>query len=84
MTEMRNQGVKGRHCESSAMLNALNARGYAISEEEIIGLSSAPGFVYERTSFPFLGGRSHAMRSSGSAAYPARSWSGMRIRTGTG
>lgn len=52
----------GRHCESSAMLNALRAAGYDFTEAEIIGYGAAPSFVYEAGRFPFLGGRSADMR----------------------
>jgi hypothetical protein len=52
----------GRHCESSAMLNALRAAGYDFTEAEIIGYGAAPSFVYEAGKFPFIGGRSADMR----------------------
>jgi len=52
----------GRHCESSAMLNALLAAGYGFTEAEIIGYGAAPSFVYEAGKFPFIGGRSSDMR----------------------
>jgi len=52
----------GRHCESSAMLNALLATGYDFTEAEIIGYGAAPSFVYEAGKFPFIGGRSSDMR----------------------
>lgn len=54
--------VPGEHCESSAIVNALKYQLYTISEEQIIGAGAAPGFVYEKSGFPFLGGRSHTMR----------------------
>lgn len=54
--------ITGHHCESSAMVNALTSSGYSITEEQIIGAGAAPGFVYEKSTFPFLGGRSHEMR----------------------
>ena len=52
----------GRHCESSAMLNALLAAGYDFVEAEIIGYGAAPSFVYVPGKFPFIGGRSSDMR----------------------
>jgi hypothetical protein len=54
----------GGHCESSAMLNALTACGYEFSEEQIIGYGAAPGFLYEKGNFPFIGGRNLGMRES--------------------
>ena len=50
--------LSGVHCESSALLNALNHQGYNISEEEILGAGGILGFVYDGGKFPFLGGRS--------------------------
>lgn len=52
----------GRHCESSAMLNALLATGHDFTEAEIIGYGAAPSFVYVPGKFPFIGGRSSDMR----------------------
>ena len=52
----------GRHCESSAILNALLAAGYDFTEAEIIGYGAAPSFVYQAGKFPFIGGRSSDMR----------------------
>ena len=54
--------IPGKHCESSAIVNALIFQSYFITEEQVIGAGAAPGFVYEKTGFPFLGGRSHTMK----------------------
>ncbi len=54
--------IPGKHCESSAILNALTFLQYNITEEQIIGAGAAPSFEYEKSDFPFLGGRSHIMR----------------------
>lgn len=54
--------IPGEHCESSAILNALTFLQYTITEEQIIGAGAAPSFIYEKSDFPFLGGRSHSMR----------------------
>ncbi|MBI9097980.1 MAG: BtrH N-terminal domain-containing protein [Spirochaetaceae bacterium] len=61
---LNHKAIAGKHCESSAILNALHYQGYEITEEQIIGAGAAPGFVYEKTAFPFLGGRSKNMRES--------------------
>ena len=53
---------KGVHCESSAMLNMLNYEGYGLSEAQIIGGGAILGFMYELSEFPFLGGRTLAMK----------------------
>jgi len=55
---------RGQHCESSAMRNALAACGYEFSEEHIIGYGAAPGFMYQKGSFPFIGGRNTGMREA--------------------
>ncbi len=54
--------LKGGHCESSALMNALAALGYRFTEAEIVGFGSAPSFVYLRQGFPFIGGRSADLR----------------------
>lgn len=50
--------VKGKHCESTSMMNALNYQGAMLSEAMINGLGSsmATSFIKEG-GFPFLGGR---------------------------
>ena len=55
-------GVKGEHCESSAMLNAMLYLGYPVDEPMIVGGGAALGFEYQKSNFPFLGGRSLDMR----------------------
>ncbi len=63
--EVAHAGIeRGRHCESSAMRNALTACGYQFSEEQIIGYGAAPGFMYRKGSFPFIGGRNAGMRET--------------------
>ncbi len=54
--------VPGGHCESSAIMNALNYEGYEISECEITGGGSALAFMFQKGPFPFLGGRNEDMR----------------------
>ncbi|MFA6505640.1 MAG: DUF4872 domain-containing protein [Treponemataceae bacterium] len=54
--------IKGGHCESSALTNALRAIGYDIVESDIIGGGGAPSFMFSADGFPFLGGRSSRMR----------------------
>jgi len=65
---LEHTALAGSHCESSAILNALNYLEYEISEEQIIGAGAAPGFVYEKGKFPFLGGRNIDLRESFSAS----------------
>jgi hypothetical protein len=55
---------EGQHCESSAMLNQLRRQRYDVTEAQIIGAGAALGFVLEGSAFPFLGGRSLAMREN--------------------
>ena len=56
--------IKGDHCESSAILNALRYVGYNMSEAVVAGGGGAPAFsiMSFQGNFPFLGGRSHNMR----------------------
>ncbi len=54
----------GGHCESSAMLNLLRHQGYGISEPQIIGAGSALGFMLDSSPFPFLGGRTMALKEN--------------------
>jgi len=53
----------GRHCESSALRNALLYQGYDFTEAHIVGGGGAMGLLYQRGKFPFLGGRSLTMAS---------------------
>ncbi len=50
--------VPGKHCESSAVVNALKYQGYDIDETLLTGAGAVPSFVYKRSGFPFIGGRS--------------------------
>lgn len=56
--------IKGDHCESSAIVNALRYVGYNMSEAVVAGGGGAPAFSFMslQGNFPFLGGRSHNMR----------------------
>ena len=54
--------IPGKHCESSAIVNALNYLDYGLSEPVVVGGGGAPSFVFTEGNFPFLGGRSHNMR----------------------
>jgi hypothetical protein len=56
--------IKGGHCESSAIMNALWYVGYNMSEAVVAGGGGAPAFsiMSLQGNFPFLGGRSHNMR----------------------
>lgn len=55
--------IPGRHCESSALRNALLYQGYDFTEAHIVGGGGAMGLLYQRGKFPFLGGRSLTMAS---------------------
>lgn len=54
--------LPGRHCESSAMRNAMNYQGYQVEESTIPGAGGAMGFIYQGGDFPFLGSRSLTMK----------------------
>jgi hypothetical protein len=56
--------IPGKHCESSAILNALHYLDYDVSEEMIVGGGGALSFIYEKKPFPFLGGRSYDMKET--------------------
>lgn len=60
--------IKGKHCESSAVINMLNYQGYQITEEQFLGAGSVLGFVYELSKFPFLGGRTLKLKENASKA----------------
>lgn len=64
-SSLNNFTVKsGVHCESSALLNALNHQGYDLTEEEILGAGAVLGFVYQKGKFPFLGGRTLKLKEN--------------------
>ena len=52
----------GGHCESSAMLNALDRLGYGLTEADIVGGGGAPSFLFTKDDFPFIGGRNERLR----------------------
>ncbi|MFH2116305.1 MAG: BtrH N-terminal domain-containing protein [Spirochaetota bacterium] len=54
--------ITGRHCESSAISNALNYLGYPIEECLITGAGGALGFGFDRNTFPFMSARNGDMR----------------------
>ncbi len=56
--------VSGRHCESSALLNALRYQGYEVSEAMIIGGGGALSFAFIKGIFPFIAARNTAMREA--------------------
>lgn len=56
--------LTGVHCESSALLNALNHQGYDLTEDEILGAGAVLGFVYQKGQFPFLGGRTLKLKEN--------------------
>lgn len=56
--------LRGIHCDSSALLNALNHQGYNLTEQEILGAGAVLGFVYQKGQFPFLGGRTLKLKEN--------------------
>lgn len=52
----------GGHCESSALMNALDYLGYGVDEATIIGMGAAPSFMFTTEGFPFIGARSSDLR----------------------
>lgn len=54
----------GVHCESSALLNALNHQGYNLTENEILGAGAVLAFVFQKGEFPFLGGRTLKLKEN--------------------
>jgi Domain of unknown function (DUF4872)/Butirosin biosynthesis protein H, N-terminal len=56
------QVIAGEHCESSAIINALNYLDYSFNEADVVGGGGAIGFMYQRGEFPFLGGRNFTLR----------------------
>lgn len=43
--------IKGGHCESSAIVNALNDQGYPVTEPMVAGGGGAPGFTLTSNTF---------------------------------
>jgi len=56
--------LTGVHCESSALLNSLNHQGYSLNESEILGAGAVLGFIYQKSKFPFLGGRTLELKEN--------------------
>jgi len=56
--------VQGKHCESSAIVNALHYLEYDIDEVMFTGSGATPSYIYDKGSFPFLGGRTLSMREN--------------------
>lgn len=56
------QAIVGRHCESSAIMNAVNYLGYSIPEHLITGAGGALAFSFAKETFPFLAARNADMR----------------------
>ena len=54
--------IPGRHCESSAIMNALRYEGYDVSECMVTGGGGALSFVFMKGTFPFLGARNDDMK----------------------
>jgi hypothetical protein len=64
--ELKNfSALKGEHCESSAMLNALHYQGVDLSENLINGFGSSMSFnLILNSGFPFLGTRNTYMKEN--------------------
>ena len=56
--------VSGKHCESSAIVNALHYLGYDIDETTLFGAGGGISFLYQKGTFPFIGGRSENLREA--------------------
>lgn len=56
--------VSGKHCESSAIVNALHYLGYDIDETTLFGAGGGISFLYQKGTFPFIGGRSGNLREA--------------------
>lgn len=54
----------GKHCESAAMMNALNYQGLSLSESMINGLGSSISFIVVDGKLPFLGCRVDNLREN--------------------
>ncbi|MBU3918272.1 BtrH N-terminal domain-containing protein, partial [bacterium] len=52
------EAVEGKHCESTAIMNALNYQGVPLNEAMINGFAGSISFAFiTEGGFPFLGGR---------------------------
>jgi len=58
------EAKSGGHCESSALLNALDYLGYGATEADIVGGAGGISFLFTKGGFPFIGGRSEELRES--------------------
>lgn len=56
--------LSGKHCESSAMMNALRHQGLSLSESMINGLSSSMSFIIIDGELPFLGCRVASLKEN--------------------
>ncbi len=56
--------ISGKHCESSAIVNALHYFGYNIDETTLFGAGGGISFLYQKGTFPFIGGRSGNLREA--------------------
>ena len=72
------KAIPGKHCESSAILNVLSYMGFDISEIDIIGAGAAPGFMLEKSDFPFLGCRNDNFKE----IFAENCGLGLEVRTG--
>lgn len=65
VVELEGFGVKpGKHCESAAMMNALNYQELNLSESMINGLGSSISFIVIDGELPFLGCRAYNIREN--------------------
>lgn len=60
--------IPGKHCESSAMMNALVHLGYPVTEPLITGAGGALSFSFDKGVFPFVGARNADMKEKFFAA----------------
>jgi len=56
--------VSGKHCESSAIVNALHYLGHDTDETTLFGAGGGISFLYQKGTFPFIGGRSGNLREA--------------------
>ncbi|MQY77064.1 MAG: hypothetical protein GH155_05470, partial [Spirochaeta sp.] len=56
--------VPGKHGESSAIVNALPYPGYDIDETTLFAAGGGISFLYQKGTFPFIGGRSGDLREA--------------------
>lgn len=54
--------IRGGHCESSAITNALRYEGYDVSESMVTGGGGALSFMFMKGTFPFVGARNEDMK----------------------